>query len=249
MLGSTPRVGPTTPPLLALHPLPATHLPPSASWPDGLNRRRLEGHHAIAPPARPARPERAPAAPAASNRPRGRSRGSWSSDWSLPSSGARSELRLILLPNESAREAVSRATSGPTARAPSHSGRERFTVGSGEAAHLFNRLGARTLKMSPVKRRRAGRLDVGTRASSSTLDLHAVGLTPAHSHAYGACAGVSPAFWRGCPQAPARVPAQSPLARRCNRIAHPPTQASAAWRRWSAMPPTRQHLMPVPMHP
>ena len=103
MLGSTPRVGPTTPPLMALHPLPATHLPPSASWPDGLNRRRLEGHHAIAPPARPARPERAPAAPAASTRPRGRSRGSWLSDWSLPSSGAMSELRLIFLPNECAR--------------------------------------------------------------------------------------------------------------------------------------------------
>ena len=59
---------------------------------------------------------------------------------------------------------------------------ERFTVGSGEAAHLFNRLGARTLKMSPVKRRRAGRLDVGARASSLTLDLHAVGLTAVHSH-------------------------------------------------------------------
>ena len=40
MLGSTTRVEATTPALLALHPLPATHLPPSASWPDGLNRRR-----------------------------------------------------------------------------------------------------------------------------------------------------------------------------------------------------------------
>ena len=37
---------------------------------------------------------------------------------------------------------------------------ERFTVGSGEAAHLFNRLGARTLKMLSVKRGRAGRFDV-----------------------------------------------------------------------------------------
>ena len=124
---------------------------------------------------------------------------------------------------------------------------EKLTVGSSEAAHLFRRLRARTLKMLSVKRGRAGRLDVGARASSLTLDLHAVGLTPAHSHGYGACAGVSPAFWRGRPRAPARVPAQSPLARRCNRIAHPPTQASAAWRRWSAMPPTRQHLIPVPM--
>ena len=167
MLGSTPRVGPTTPALLALHPLPATHLPPSASWPDGLNRRRLEGHHAIAPPARPARPERAPAAPAASNRPRGRSRGSWSSDWSLPSSGARSELRLILLPNECARGSQQGNEWASSARTqPQRS--ERFTVGSGEAAHLFRRLGARTLKMLSVKRGRAGRLDVQFRPSSST---------------------------------------------------------------------------------
>ena len=35
----------------------------------------------------------------------------------------------------------------------------RFTVGSGELAHLFRRLGARTLKMLSVKRGRAGRLD------------------------------------------------------------------------------------------
>jgi hypothetical protein len=41
---------------------------------------------------------------------------------------------------------------------------EKLTVGSSEAAHLFRRLRARTLKMSPVKRCRAGRLDVGTRA-------------------------------------------------------------------------------------
>ena len=224
MLGSTPRVGPTTPALLGLHPLPATHLPQSPSWPEGLRRRRLQGHLEIAPPARPARLERAPAAAAASTRPRERSRGSWSSYWSLPSSGARSELRLILLPNECARGSQQGNEWASSARTqPQRS--ERFTVGSGEAAHLFRRLRARTLKMLSVKRGRAGRLDVGTRASSSTLDLHAVGLTPAHSHAYGACAGVSPAFWRGCPQAPARVPAQSPLARRCNRIAHPPTQA------------------------
>ena len=192
MLGSTPRVGPTTPPLLALHPLPATHLPPSASWPDGLNRRRLEGHHAIAPPARPARPERAPAAPAASNRPRGRSRGSWSSDWSLPCSGARSELRLILLPNECARGSQQGNEWASSARTqPQRS--ERFTVGSGEAAHLFNWLGARTLKMSPVKRRRAGRLDVQFPPSSSTLDLHAVGPRLTHSHLYGACVPCGPA--------------------------------------------------------
>ena len=220
MLGSTPRVGPTTPPLLALHPLPATHLPPSASWPDGLNRRRLEGHHAIAPPARPARPERAPAAPAASPRPRGRSRGSWSSDWSLPSSGARSELRLILLPNECARGSQQGNEWASSARTqPQRS--ERFTVGSGEVAHLFRRLGARTLKMLSVKRGRAGRLDVGGRASSLTLDLHTVGLTAVHSHGYGACTAVSPAFWRGRPRAPARARVQRPLARRCNLITPP----------------------------
>ena len=39
----------------------------------------------------------------------------------------------------------------------------RFTVGSGEVAHLFRRLGARTLKMLSVKRGRAGRLDVRAR--------------------------------------------------------------------------------------
>ena len=146
MLGSTTRVGPTTPALLALHPLPATHLPPSASWPNGLRRRRLEGHHWIAPPARLARPEQAPAASAASARPRERSRGSRSSDWSLPSSGARSELRLILLPKGCARgsqQGIGWASSARTQPEPS----ERFTVGSGEAAHLFRRLRARTLKV------------------------------------------------------------------------------------------------------
>ena len=90
---------------------------------------------------------------------------------------------------------------------------ERFTAGSGKVAHLFRRLDARTLKILSVKRRRAGRLDVGTQASSLTLDLHAVGLTAVHSHGYGlpwaACTAVcpvSPAFWRGRPRAPARVP-------------------------------------------
>ena len=98
---------------------------------------------------------------------------------------------------------------------------EKLTVGSSEAAHLFRRLRARTLKMLSVKRGRAGRLDVGARASSLTLDLHTVGLTAVHSHGYGACTAVSPAFWRGRPRAPARVPVQSPLARRCNLITPP----------------------------
>ena len=45
-------------------------------------------------------------------------------------------------------------------RAPPATAVGRFTVGSGEAAHLFRRLRARTLKMLSVKRGRAGRLDV-----------------------------------------------------------------------------------------
>ena len=107
---------------------------------------------------------------------------------------------------------------------------ERFTAGSGKVAHLFRRLDARTLKILSVKRRRAGRLDVGARASSLTLDLHAVGLTAVHSHGYGACAGVSPAFWRGRPRAPARAPAQSPLARRSNLITPPPPSGGSCAR-------------------
>ena len=53
---------------------------------------------------------------------------------------------------------------------PERSG--RFTVGSGEVAHLFRRLGARTLKMLSVKRGRAGRLDAGWLPISSALDRH-----------------------------------------------------------------------------
>ena len=159
MLGSTTRVGPTTPALVTLHSLPTAHSPPSASWPRRPWRRRLEGHHEIAPPARPARLERAPAAAAASPRPCERSRGRWSSCWSLLSSDARSELRLILLPNGCARGSQQGNEWASSARTqPQRS--ERFTVGSGEAAHLFRRLRARTLKMSPVKCRRAGRLEL-----------------------------------------------------------------------------------------
>ena len=158
MLGSTTRVGPTTPALVTLHSLPTAHPPPSASWPRRPRRRRLEGHDEIAPPARPARLERAPAAAAASPRPCERSRGRWSSCWSLLSSDARSELRLILLPNGCARGSQQGNEWASSARTqPQRS--ERFTVGSGEAAHLFRRLRARTLKMSPVKCRRAGRLE------------------------------------------------------------------------------------------
>jgi hypothetical protein len=212
MLGSTPRVGPTTPALLSPQPLPATHLPPSASWPTGLRRRRLEGHHLIAPPARPARPERAPAAPAASTRPRGRSRGSWSSDWSLPSSGAMSELRLILLPNECARGSQQGNEWASSARTQSQRS-ERFTVGSGEAAHLFRRLGARTLKMLSVKRGRAGRLDVQFPPSSSTLDLHAAGPRLTHSHLYGACVPCGPVSRRSRARGVGGHWSQSPLER------------------------------------
>ena len=140
----------------------------------------------------------------------------------MPSSGARSKLRLVLHCNECASSSQKGARWDMSARTQPELS-ERFTAGSGKVAHLFRRLDARTLKILSVKRRRAGRLDVGTQASSLTLDLHAVGLTAVHSHGYGACTAVSPAFWRGRPRAPARVPVQSPLAvaRRCNLITPP----------------------------
>ena len=94
-----------------------------------------------------------------------------------------SELRLILLPNECARGSQQGNEWASSARTQSQRS-ERFTVGSGEAAHLFRRLRARTLKMLSVKRGRAGRLDVQFPPSSSTLDLHAVGPLPAHSHVH-----------------------------------------------------------------
>ena len=136
MLGSTTRVGPTTPALVTLHSLPTAHTPPSASWPRRPRRRRLEGHDEIAPPARPARPERAPAAAAASTRRLERSRGSWSSYWSLPSSGARSELRLILLPNEAPQSSQQGIEWQGSARV--HGERHgRVAARRAEAAHLF----------------------------------------------------------------------------------------------------------------
>ena len=128
----------------------------------------------------------------------------------MPSSGARSKLRLVLHCNECASSSQKGARWDMSARTQPELS-ERFTAGSGKVAHLFRRLDARTLKILSVKRRRAGRLDVGTQASSLTLDLHAVGLTAVHSHGYGACTAVSPAFWRGRPRAPARVPVQSPF--------------------------------------
>ena len=80
----------------------------------------------------------------------------------------RSQLRLILLPNECARGSQQGNEWASSARTqPQRS--ERFTVGSGEAAHLFYRLGARTLKMLSVKRGRAGRLDVGWLPISSAV--------------------------------------------------------------------------------
>ena len=102
----------------------------------------------------------------------------------MPSSGARSELRLILLPNECARGSQQGNEWASSARTqPQRS--ERFTVGSGEAAHLFRRLGARTLKMLSVKRGRAGRLDLGLDVGglpiSSALDRHTGERILAHS--------------------------------------------------------------------
>ena len=65
---------------------------------------------------------------------------------------------------------------------------ERFTVGSGEAAHLFRRLRARTLKMLSVKRRRAGRLDAGWLPISSALDRHTAERVLAHRRGMSLCA-------------------------------------------------------------
>ena len=67
-------------------------------------------------------------------------------------------MRLILLPNGCARGSQQGNEWASSARTqPERS--EKFTVGRGEVAHLFRRLGARTLKMLSVKRGRAGRLD------------------------------------------------------------------------------------------
>ena len=77
----------------------------------------------------------------------------------MPSIEARSKLRLVLHCNECASSSQKGARWDMSARSQlERSG--RFTVGSGEVAHLFRRLGARTLKMLSVKRGRAGRLDV-----------------------------------------------------------------------------------------
>ena len=88
-----------------------------------------------------------------------------------------------------------------------------FTVGAGEAAHLFRRLGARTSSTSSVKRGRAGRLDAGWLPISSAVDLHAVGPLPAHSHVHGACAGSGPDFRRARARGVGGHPSQSPLER------------------------------------
>ena len=61
---------------------------------------------------------------------------------------------LILLPNECARGSQQGNEWASSARTQPQRP-ERFAVGSGEVAHLFRRLGARTLKMLSVKRGRA----------------------------------------------------------------------------------------------
>ena len=73
---------------------------------------------------------------------------------------------------------------------------EKLTVGSSEAAHLFRRLRARTLKMLSVKRRRAGRLDVRVQPSSSALDLHTGGPPVWHGRVSRPC-GVRPCHTGG----------------------------------------------------
>ena len=89
----------------------------------------------------------------------------------MPSIEARSKLRLVLHCNECASSSQKGARWDMSARSQlERSG--RFTVGSGEVAHLFRRLGARTLKMLSVKRGRAGRLDAGWLPISSAVDRH-----------------------------------------------------------------------------
>ena len=59
-------------------------------------------------------------------------------------------------------------------------------MGSGEVAHLFRRLGARTLKMLSVKRGRAGRRRWRSPISSA-LDLHTGGPPVWHGRVSGSC--------------------------------------------------------------
>ena len=90
---------------------------------------------------------------------------------------------------------------------------EKLTVGSSEAAHLFRRLRARTLKMLSVKRRRAGRLDVRVQPSSSALDLHTGGPPVWHGRVSGPCHTGGPAIRLARARRVAQTRSQSPLER------------------------------------
>ena len=121
-------------------------------------------------------------------------------------------MRLILLPNECARGSQQGNEWASSARTqPQRS--ERFTVGSGEAAHLFRRLGARILKMLSVKRGRAGRLDAGWLPISSAVDRHTAERVLAHSRGMNLCAKTLSGAVRHRAREMGSHPSQSPLAR------------------------------------
>ena len=88
---------------------------------------------------------------------------------------------------------------------------ERFTVGAGEAAHIFRRLDARTLKMLSVKRGRAGRRDVGGVPISSALDRHTGEIVLPHSRGMDLCGKTLSGAVRQRAREMGRPPAQSPL--------------------------------------
>ena len=84
-------------------------------------------------------------------------------------------------------------------------------MGSGEVAHLFRRLGARTLKMLSVKRGRAGRCDVGGVPISSALDRHTAERFLAHSRGMNLGAKILSGAVRQQAREMGRPPVQSPL--------------------------------------
>ena len=86
-------------------------------------------------------------------------------------------------------------------------------MGSGEAAHLFNRLDARTSSTSSVKRGRAGRRDVGGLPISSALDRHTAERVLAHSRGMNLCAKTLSGAVRHRAREMGSHPSQSPLAR------------------------------------
>ena len=84
-------------------------------------------------------------------------------------------------------------------------------MGSGEVAHLFRRLDARTSSTSSVKRGRAGRLDAGWLPISSALDRHTAERVLAHSRGMNLCAKTLSGFVRQRAREMGRPPVQSPF--------------------------------------